>query len=315
MKITVLDKLTMGEDLPFSSLDTFGTVLTYDETLPHNVIEHIGDSDVIILNKVKISKDVINQTKNLKLICVFATGYDNIDIKAAKNKGIAVCNVPGYSTDSVTLLTVATVLSLVAHLEEYNEFVRTGLYSASSTPNRISPVFHEVSGKNWGIVGCGNIGRAVAEVAKAFGANVIVNKKTPTSEYKCVDIDTLCKESDIITLHCPLNDETRNLINETRINLMKENVVLVNESRGAVVDEYAVAEAIKTGKIAGFGCDVYSIEPFSDAHPYSQIKNFKNVIFTPHMAWAAYEARERCLSIIKENISSYLSGQTLNRVV
>ena len=315
MNITVLDKSTMGDDLPFDILNTFGNVITYNETTPSNIKEHVADADILILNKVKITEEVMNYDKNLKLICVFATGYDNIDIQAAKKKGIAVCNVPGYSTDSVVLLTVATVLSLVAHLNEYNQFVRSGEYSASSTPNKISPVYHELRGKCWGIVGFGNIGRAVAEVAKAFGARVVVNKRTPTNDCTCVDIDTLCKESDIITLHCPLNDETRNMINEKQINLMKNSVILVNEARGAVVDEKAVAEAVKNNRIAGFGCDVYSTEPFKQNHPYYEIKDYNNVILTPHAAWAAYEARERCINIIKKNITSFISGEMLNRIV
>ena len=315
MKITVLDKLTMGEDLPFNILNSLGEVFTYNETTAENVKEHVGDSDIIILNKVKITDEVMAYAKNLKLICVFATGYDNIDIQSAEKRGIAVCNVPGYSTDSVALLTVATALSLVAHLNEYTEFVRSGAYSASSTPNKITPVYHELRGKTWGIVGYGNIGRAVAEVAKAFGTRVIVNKRTPSSDCECVDIDTLCTESDIISLHCPLNEETRGLINESRLKLMKNTAILVNEARGAVVDETAVKEAIKNKRIAGFGCDVYSTEPFKDTHPYHEIMDYKNVILTPHAAWAAYEARERCINIIMQNISSYLAGEKLNRVV
>ena len=171
-----------------------------------------------------------------------------------------------------------------------------------------------MNGKTWGIVGFGNIGKAVARVAESFGMRVIVNKRTPIDEYKCVDIDTLCRESDIISLHCPLNDESRNLINEKRLSMMKKSVVLVNEARGAVVDEKAVADAIKNGTIAAFGCDVYSFEPFSKEHPYTEIMNLQNVILTPHAAWGAYEARERCVNTIAKNIKSFLESKTLNRV-
>lgn len=314
MKITILDKNAMGDDTPYNILDSYGEVISYSSTLPEETIEHVADSDVIILNKVKITKDVIQSAKKLKLICVFATGYDNIDVKAAKEKGVAVCNVPGYSTDSVSLFTVTTALALVSHLKEYSRFVSAGAYSASSSANKITPVFHELNGKTWGIIGFGNIGKAVAKVAEAFGTNVIVNKRTPISEYNCVDIDTLCKESDIISIHCPLNDGTRELINEKRINLMKKSVVLVNEARGAVLNEKDIAEAVKSGRIAAFGCDVYSKEPFPTDHPYNEIKDFDNVILTPHAAWAAYEARERCIKIIGDNISSYLKGEFLNRV-
>ena len=314
MKVTVLDKLSLGLDLPFEILDEIGEVKFYDATVQEEAVEHIGDSDVILINKVKITASVIEKCKNLKLICVFATGFDNIDIAAARKHGVAVCNVPGYSTDSVALYTVATVLSLVTNLKEYNDYVRCGDYSASGIPNKIAPVFHELTGKTWGIVGCGNIGKAVLRIAEVLGARVIVNKRTASPEFNCVDIDTLCKESDIITVHCPLNDSTREIINKERINLMKTGVILVNEARGAVLNEMDVADAVVSGKIGAFGCDVYSSEPFSCDHPYYKIKNKNNVLLTPHAAWAAYEARERCLNIILKNIKSFLNGENLNRV-
>lgn len=314
MKITILDKIAMGEDTPFQILDTFGEVIEYSNTQPDETLLHIGDSEVIIVNKVKIDYNHMNSAKNLKLICVFATGYDNIDINAAKKLGIAVCNVSGYSTDSVALFTAATVLSLISHLGEYNRFVRSGLYTNSGVVNRITPVFHELRGMTWGIVGAGNIGTAVMKIAEAFGANVIVNKRTPNDKYNCVDIDTLCRESDIITLHCPLNDSTRKLIGKERISVMKNGVILVNEARGDVLNERDVTDAVKSGKIAAFGCDVYSTEPFSEDHPYNEIKDYDNVILTPHTAWGSYEARVRCIRTVAENIKSYLSGDVLNRV-
>ena len=314
MKITILDKIAMGDDTPFELLDKFGEVITFSTTSPEETVKNIADADVIILNKVKITADVIRACNSLKLICVFATGYDNVDLSAARERGIAVCNVPGYSTDSVVLFTVATALSLVSHLREYNNYVRTGAYSASSSANRIVPVFHEVAGMTWGIIGGGNIGRAVSKVATALGAKVIVNKRTPTDEFDCVDIDTLCRESDIISVHCPLNDGTRGLINADKINLMKKNVVLVNEARGAVLNEADVANAVKSGRIAAFGCDVYSCEPFSASHPYTEIKDLDNVLLTPHSAWGAYEARARCMRIIAENIESFVAGGRNNRV-
>ncbi len=314
MKITVLDRIAMGEDTPFEVLNAFGEVLFFETTAPDKVLNHISDSDVIILNKVKITADVIENAENLKLICVFATGYDNVDLEAARKKGVAVCNVPGYSTDSVVLFTVATVLSLVSHLNEYNNFVRSGAYAASTSANKITPVFHEIKGKTWGIVGGGNIGRAVLRVAEAMGAKVIVNKRTPSSDLNCVSIEELCRESDIITLHCPLNDGTRELINREKISLMKSNVVLVNEARGAVLSERDVTDAVKEGRIGAFGCDVYSSEPFKEDHPYNEIKDRNNVILTPHAAWGAYEARERCVNIIAENIASFIQGKKTNRV-
>lgn len=314
MKIAVLDKLSLGEDTPFKVLDEIGEVKYYSATTPENAVANIGDSDVVILNKVKITDAILEKCTNLKLVCVFATGYDNIDIVSARKHGVAVCNVPGYSTESVTVFTLATVLSLITHLKEYNDYVRSGAYTESKLPNKITPVFHELTGKTWGIIGCGNIGKSVLKIAEAFGARVIVNKRSASFEFECVDIETLCRESDIITVHCPLNDETRELINKERISLMKKSVILVNEARGAVLNEKDVAEAVLAGNIGGFGCDVYSVEPFGIDHPYQKIKDLDNVVLTPHSAWGAYEARERCINIIADNIKSYISGGTLNRV-
>ncbi len=314
MKIVVLDRASLGDDTPFSPLNKFGEVLFYDSSTASEAILRSKDADVIIINKIKITRELMERAESLKLVCVFATGYDNIDVSAAAELGIGVCNVPGYSTDSVTLFTVSTALALCSRLFEYNAFVRSGDYTRSGMPNRLTPVYHDLTGKTWGIVGFGNIGRAVGRVAEALGARVIVNKRTAVEDATCVDIDTLCRESDIISLHCPLNNESRGLIDERRISLMKTGVILVNEARGAVLDEEAVARAVEEGRIGGFGCDVYSVEPFGVDHPYDRIKNLSNVLLTPHAAWGSYEARERCINIIAENIDAFRSGNILNRV-
>lgn len=314
MNIVVLDKKTLGEDTPFDAIAKYGTLTMYDNTAPCEVIEHCKDADAIIVNKVKITEEVFSACKQLKLVCVFATGYDNVDVSAAARYGVGVCNVPAYSKDSVALFTVATVLSLYTHLREYNDYVTSGRYSASGMANSLVPVYHELRGKTWGIIGLGNIGRAVAKVAEAFGAHVVVCKRTPASDFETVDIDTLCRNSDIITVHVPLTEETEGLISEKRISLMKKDVIIVNEARGAVLNEEDITRAIECGRIGGFGCDVYSKEPMAENHPFNRIMNRKNVLLTPHAAWGAYEARERCASIIGENLASFLSGGTLNRV-
>jgi glycerate dehydrogenase len=314
MKIVILDKSSIGEDTPLSVLDKFGRVVCYGESTPVEAISRSSDADIIVLNKIKVTRELMKNAKNLKLICVFATGYDNIDLQAAKELGIGVCNVPAYSTDSVTLFTLSTVLALSSHLMEYNKYVRSGAYSSSGIPNKLTPVYHEISGKTWGIIGYGNIGRAVGRVAEALGARVIVCKRTPTTDAHNVDIDTLCRESDIITVHCPLNNDSLGLINSERLSIMKPEVILVNEARGAVLDEEAIAKAVEEGRIAALGSDVYSQEPFSSDHPYYRIKDMDNVILTPHSAWGSYEARERCINIIGQNISSFMDGKTLNRV-
>lgn len=314
MKIVILDKASIGEDTPLGVLDRFGEVVVYDSSTPDEAIERAACADVIILNKVKVTRQLMEAAKQLKLVCVFATGYDNIDITAAKEHNIGVCNVPGYSTDSVTLFTVSTVLALYSRLYDYNSFVRSGEYFKVGLPNRLTPVYHDLRGKVWGIIGYGNIGRSVGRIASAFGARVIVNKRTPSEDAECVDIDTLCRESDIITIHCPLNDQSRGLIKSERLAIMKPSVVLVNEARGAVVDEDAVANAIEEGRIGAFGCDVYSVEPLGPDHPFSRIMDRPNVLLTPHAAWGSYESRARCIEIIAQNIDSFIEGKSLNRV-
>ncbi len=314
MKIVILDRASIGLDTPISVLDSFGEVISYDFSTSEEAEIRSADADVIIINKVKVTRALMESCHSLKLVCIFATGYDNIDISAARELGIAVCNVPGYSTDSVVLFTLAKVCALCSHLFEYTDFVKSGQYSASGIPNRLTPVYHEIAGKTWGIIGYGNIGRAVARVAEALGARVIVYKRTPCSDADCVDLATLCRESDIITVHCPLNEQSRGIINEEKIALMKPSVILVNEARGAVLDEAEVAQAVKEQRIAAFGCDVYSSEPFSQDHPYNDIAGLPNVLLTPHSAWGSYEARERCINIIADNINSFINQKTLNRI-
>ncbi len=314
MKIVVLDRFAMGLDTPLESLERFGEVVIYNSTNADELLYRAKDADVLVLNKVKIGDDIFASLPNLKLICIFATGYDNIDLTSAKKHGVAVCNVPGYSTDSVALFTVANVLALCSKLNEYNNFVRSGEYTESGIANKLTPVYHELRGKTWGIVGLGNIGCAVAKVAESFGAKVIACKRTPVDNYECVGIDELCKRSDIITLHCPLNDGTRNLISKEKIALMKKDVIVVNEARGAVVNETDIKDAVINGDIGAFGSDVYSVEPFTKEHPFYEIKDKSNVLLTPHAAWGAYEARVRCLEIICDNIDAFVNEKIKNRV-
>lgn len=314
MKIAILDRKALGEDLPLTSLAKYGEVVTYDATSPEQLCERVADVSVIVVNKVKITAQAFAAAKELKLICEFATGFDNIDLAAAREHGVAVTNVPGYSTESVLLTTLATVSALAFHLGEYHGYVADGRYSASGVANLLAPVYHELAGRTWGIVGCGNIGSRVADVARALGMRVIVHKRTPSDRFTCVDMDTLVRESDVITLHCPLNDGTRHIIDARRLSMMKPDAILVNEARGAVVDEAAVAQAILGGKLGAFGSDVYSVEPFGKDHPFYAIKDKKNVLLTPHAAWGAYESRARCLGVIEENMKAFFAGERKNRV-
>lgn len=314
MKISVLDKCSLGDDLPFEILSKYGDVDIHESTSTAQLQERIKASDVVIINKIKITEELLRDKGRLALVCVFATGFDNVDLNAARKYGVAVCNVPSYSTNSVVLFTLSTVLALSSKLLDYTQFVKSGAYSGSNAPNKITPVFNEISGKTWGIIGYGNIGRAVGEVARSLGANVLVCKRTATHDIETVDVDTLCEKSDIITIHCPLTEQTRKLINKDRIARMKKGAILVNEARGAVLDEEAVTQAVLKGEIGAFGCDVYSSEPFGIDHPYNKILHLNNVVLTPHAAWAAYEARMRCLNIISDNIASFIRGDRLNRV-
>lgn len=315
MKISVLDIKTLGDDLDFSGIHKFGEVTIYDLTQQDEVVDRIRDAEVLILNKVKLNKENLPYAKNLKLICITATGFDNVDIDYCKEHGIAVCNVVGYSTDSVVQLTVSMAFSLATNLLSYDNFVKSGAYTKSGIFNRIQPVFRELSQLTWGVVGLGNIGTKVANIAKTMGCKVLAYKRNPVEEFECVDIDTLCKESDIITVHTPLNDGTFHLVNKERLSLMKPTAILVNVARGAVFDEEAVTDAVLAGKIGGLGVDVYSTEPMQSDSPYQKLLDRDNVIFTPHMAWGAFDARQRCIDEIEKNIKSFLENGTRSRVV
>ena len=315
MKISFLDASTLGRDIDLSLYEKYGELKIYQSTAENEFNSHVGDSDVIITNKLKVGRHNLPTCPNVKLICVTATGFDNIDTEYCKEHGIAVCNVVGYSTQNVAQLTLATALSLMCHLTEYNRSVADGSYTRGGVANILTPVYHEIYGKTWGIVGYGNIGKQVGAVAKALGCKVIIYKRTPIEGEECVDIDTLCRESDIISVHTPLNDGTRGLISRERIAMMKNDAILINVARGAVCDEAAIADAILEGKLGGAGIDVYSKEPFSEDHPIARIAGLDNVILTPHMAWGSYEARVRCCEEIALNIEAFLRGERRNRIV
>lgn len=314
MKLVILDAGTFGEDMELSLFDSLGTVTSYVTTAPTETAERIRDCDVAILNKVKLTKDNLPFAKNLKLICVTATGYDNIDLEYCREHGIAVCNVKEYSTHSVAQITVATVLSLLNHLPQYHDYVTSGQYTKSGVHNCLTPVFHELYGKTWGLLGYGSIGKQVGRIAQSFGCRLIVQKQTPVAEAECVSLETLCRESDILTLHCPLTPKTKGIIGEEQLRLMKREIILVNAARGAVWDEGAVAKALKQGQIGAVGSDVFSVEPMQADHPFQEILQYPNLCLTPHMAWGAYEARVRCMKEVAENIRAFYRGEQRNRV-
>ncbi len=314
MNIVILDAQTLGNDISLDEIKACGDCTIYENTSTEDTEKRIEHADVVILNKIKLDEKILSKAKHLKLICVTATGYDNIDIPYCSKNGIAVCNVVGYSSNSVAQVTLAMVLALSVNMRQYTDFVESGAYTKSGVANCLTPVYHELCGKVWGIIGYGNIGRRVADVADALGCKVIVNKQTPLDGIECVSLEELCKTADIITIHTPLNDATKGMINKDILALMKKHVILVNAARGAVTDEDAICEAIKNGKIGAFGTDVYSKEPFGTDHPFNEIMHLPNVCLTPHMAWGALESRSRCISEVAENIRAFKCGKMRNRV-
>ncbi len=315
MNIIMLDTGTLGADIDLSPVRRAGTVTEYQTTPPEQIAERITDADVVIVNKVKLNEGNLSRATNLKLICVTATGYDNIDTAYCRSRGIALCNVPAYSTESVAQLTLAMALSLANRLNEYRSYVHSGAYSASGVANLLSPSYHELSSLCWGVVGGGAIGTRVAELARAFGCRVIMCRRAPETRFEQASIDELCREADILSLHVPLTDETRGMISRERIASMKTGAILINVARGAVTDEEALADAVEQGRLGGLGVDVYSREPFGEDHPFSRILSYPNVCLTPHMAWGAVEARNRCIEVIAENIAAYEAGAQKNRIV
>ena len=314
MNVTVLDSASLGSDLDLTPLSRFGNLTVRESTPAELLPEVLRNSECVVLNKVKLTSEAMKNAADLKLVCIAATGFDNVDVDYCRSHGIAVCNVAGYSTDSVAQITLCTALALVCRLREYTDYVRSGDYTRSGVPNRLVPVYHELSGMTWGVIGYGNIGRRVADIARAFGCRVLVCRKSRQNGDGYADVSGICRESDIISLHCPLNESTRGIIGREQLSFMKKTAVLINAARGAVCDENAVAEAILSGSIGGFGCDVYSSEPLPEDHPYQTIINHPSVCLTPHMAWGSYEARVRLVSMITDNISSFLSGGKLGRV-
>ncbi len=311
-KIVVLDAGTLGDDLSLLSLEAEGEVTAYSVSSPETVRERITGADAVILNKVKIGEEQLPDVGAPGIICVAATGFDNIDLVACRKHGVAVANVRGYSSESVMQVTVGLVLSLITHLPAYCKATADGSYTCGGNANMLSPAYREIAGMTWGVVGAGKIGSRVADVARALGCRVLTNRRHPDG--MSVDLPTLLRESDIVTIHTPLTPETRGLIGERELSMMKDGVILVNMARGAVTDEAAVAAAVESGKIGALGCDVYSVEPFPASHPYFAIRDRENVLLTPHMSWGAYEARARCLAEMILNMQAFFAGEMRNRV-
>lgn len=304
MKIVLLDALTFGET-NLSGFDALGEVIVHQSTSPEQTQERITDADVIVTNKVVINKSHIMACGNLKLICIAATGMNNVDLESAKENNVAVKNVAGYSTDSVIQHTFSILFYLMGHSRYYDEFVKTGEYSRSPIFTDISKPFFEVKGKKWGIIGLGSIGRGVAKIADAFGAEVCyysTSGKNHSQPYTRLELHELLESCDIITIHAPLNEQTDNLLDYEQLSTCKDGAIILNLGRGGIINEEAVAKIVDEKNLS-FGLDVLTKEPMRQNHPLLSVKNKENLYITPHIAWASVEARDKLIALVIQNIT------------
>ena len=311
MKIVFLDRKTIGDDLDLSGFNKFGEVIMYDFSTPEEVPERVVDADIIVLNKTQINEKTIYTAKNLKLVCVTATGTNNLDKAYLDSRGIAWRNVAGYSTETVAQHTFAMLFYLLEHLPYYDEYVKSGTYAGDRLFTHFARNFHELNGLNYGIIGLGTIGHRVAEIAETFGCNVAyysTSGKNHDAKYKELSFDELLSTSDIISVHAPLNSDTENLINKEAFTKMKKSALFLNLGRGPIVVEKDLCEAIDEGLIAGAGLDVLCVEPMEKESPFLSMKKKDNIIITPHIAWASIEARVRLMKIIEEQITEFLGN-------
>ena len=310
MKIVFLDAKTVGEDIDLSEYTKLGNFITYDFTLQEQIPERVKDADVIITNKALINEASIGNAHKLKLVCVTATGTNNLDKTYLESRGIAWRNVAGYSTESVAQHTFAMLFYLLEKLSYYDAYVKDGKYANDTSFTHFAEHFHQLSGMTWGIIGLGNIGKRVADIAKMFGANVIyysTSGKNNQSEYNRVDFDTLLSASDIVSVHAPLTPETEGLMNAEAFAKMKESAIFINVGRGAIVVEQDLSEALDSGIIAAAGLDVLCEEPMNPNSPFLHIQDSKRLLITPHIAWASVEARTNLMKIVLEQIKEFFS--------
>ena len=309
MKVVFLDKSTVGNVSNLELINEFGEVVCYDETSADQTIDRSSGADIIITNKVIIDKKVIDANPDIKLICIAATGMNNVDLDYAAEKGIVVKNVSGYSTFSVTQSTFAMLFSLINSIHYYDNYVKSGSYSKSPIFTHHDREFAEIKGKTFGIIGLGVIGQSVAKIADAFGCKVVyysTSGNNTSQPYPCLKLDELLSKSDIISIHAPLNEKTNNLIDLGRLKTMKSTAVLINAGRGNIVNERDLAYAIDHEIIAGAALDVFGQEPIQADNPLLKVQNKENLIMVPHIAWASKESREMLIKGIYQNISEYM---------
>lgn len=319
MNIVVLDGYTMNPgDLSWAELQSCGSCTIYDRTSSSEIINRAAGAEILLTNKVPLTREIIRSLPNVRYIGVTATGYNIVDVAAARTAGIIVTNVPAYSTNSVAQTVFALLLELTHRVGYHANEVRRGRWSSNHDFAFWDFPLIELSGKTFGIIGYGNIGKAVASIAAAFGMNVLIaTRSQPSSEqaaktgYSFVDAETVLRQSDIVSLHCALTPETDHFINRQRLAMMKPNAFLINTGRGALIDEGALADALNNQRLAGAGLDVLSAEPPPKDHP---LLSAKNCIITPHFAWASQAARQRLMTIVVHNVRSFINGKSVNVV-
>ena len=315
MKIAVLDWYTVSVsgDITTEALEQFGDVKVISLTKPEDTAANIGDADIVLCNKVLITKEVMDTCPNLKYIGLFATGYNNVDVEYAAEKGITVCNAGQYSTNAVAQQVFAYILDKYSRIRDYDNAVKNGEWERSPAFSYFPIPTAELAGQTLAIVGYGSIGRRVTELGAAFGMNIVVSTRTKPQDcpYEVTDVMTAAAKADVITFHCPLTEQTKGLVNSKLLGVMKPTATLINTSRGPVVNEADLAEALNSGKIAAAYVDVLEKEPMS---PETPLKHAKNLTITPHTAWAAYETRRRLVDIVCANIRAWQSGAPTNKV-
>ncbi|MGL4989779.1 MAG: D-2-hydroxyacid dehydrogenase [Sarcina sp.] len=314
--IVLLDAKTMG-NFDFSGLKKFGNFISYELSTYEEAKERVKDAHVIITNKVKLDEGTLKNAENLELICEMATGYNNIDVEYAKSKNIAVTNVAGYSTNTVAQHTFAMLLGLLNKIAYYDNYVKSGKYANSNIFTHLDENITDIEGKTFGIIGLGQIGRRVAKIASAFGANVVyysTSGKNSNSEYKRVELLELLQNSDVISIHAPLNDKTKGLMNYENFKKMKENAIVINMGRGPIIVEADLAKAIDENIIGGACLDVFEKEPMDKDNALLNVKNKEKLLLTPHIAWASVEARERLFTDMVKNIEAFYNNEKRNRL-
>lgn len=320
VKIVILEGNSLGEDMVFTPFLNLGEVTVYPKTSPEEMPDRIKEADIIIANKLPMCEKTLRGAESLKLVCLTATGINNLDGEYLVSKGIRACNVAGYSTNAVAQHTFAILLYIWEKLRYYDDYVKSGNYSRSRGFSYFSETFYELEGKNWGIIGMGAIGQKVAEIAQAFGCRILCYSASgkkygfPGKDWKQVDLDTLLREADILSVHAPLNVYTENLMNLEAFRKMKKSSVLINVARGPIVNQEDLYTALMENEIAGAALDVLKTEPMDPDNPLLKIQDSKKLLITPHMAWAPVETRFRCRDEVVKNIEAFLAGKDRNRV-